>query len=269
MKTITTLSALLFTACTVPGLQMGSTLSTSGTGGSAPAATSSTAATTASAAPTPDPAAASEPAAAPDPASVHAAPAAPALTSRDVDPINDAAQWVAEINDGSLAPGHGTRESELRDRVMYCSQQVANLIAHDYPRSATLPLTHGEATLGDADAKICQALAKNADGWDSRAKQFYAARNDATLEPYRKAGVSGDKLELVNDLGKQLIGPGHAEATPSIVAGASVLFSVRDEGPRPDGGHDWTIVRYAFSGNKQIAVTEKGYHAHPGPDAYR
>jgi len=132
-----------------------------------------------------------------------------------------------------------------------------------------MPLKNGKATLGDADATICQALAKAADGWDDRAKQFYAARDDAKLEPYRKAGVSGDKLKLVGDLGGQLIGPGHADPTPAIVARASVLFSLRDEGPRLDGGHDWTIVRYAFSGNKQVAVTEHGYHDRPGPGAYR
>ena len=150
-----------------------------------------------------------------------------------------------------------------------CSLQVKNLLAHDFEPATKLPLEHAEATLGEAEAKVCQALAKDADGWDARGKQAVAAANDAELDPYRKAGVAGDKLKLVDDLGKQLIGPGHADPTPAIVARASVLFSVRDEGPRLDGGHDWTIVRYAFSGNKQTVVTEKRYHDHPGASAYR
>ena len=53
------------------------------------------------------------------------------------------------------------------------------------------------------------------------------------------------------------------------MARASVLFSLRDEGARLDGGHDYTIVRYAFRGNTQVAVTEKGFHVHPGADQYR
>jgi hypothetical protein len=118
--------------------------------------------------------------------------------------------------------------------------------------------------LGDADAKVCQPLAKAADGWDDRAKEAYAAQRDADLEPFRKVGVAGDKLKLVSDLGEGLIAPGQAEATPARVAHASVLFSLRH-----DGFRQWTIVRYAFKGNTQISVTEKGYADQPGPDQYR
>lgn len=270
MKTTTTLAALLLSACTVPGLQAGSTFSAASTS-SAPAA-SAPAASSAPAAAAPAPS--STPAASGPAASVPAGAASPAtqadaLTARDVEPIDEAARWLDLIAAGTIIPDGGTRESELRDHAMYCSDQTANLIAHDHPRSAVLPLEHGSTRLGEADAKICQVLAKAADGWDARAKQAYAAHKDSLLEPYRKAGVSGDKLKLVDDLGKQLIGPGHAEATPAIVARASVLFSLRDEGERVDGGHDWTIVRYAFSGNHQTRVTEKGYHDRPGPGAYR
>jgi hypothetical protein len=271
MKTITTLSALLFTACSA-GLHAGSTFSTSGASGSAPAPTSSTAPSEPSTAPAPSaPAEAPAPSVAPAQTAVSAQPAAALdpLTSRDVDSIDTAAGLLARIRAGTLVPGNGTKESTLRDQVRFCSDQVTHLIKDDYPLTTVMPITDAKATLGEADSTICQALSKAADGWDDRSKQFYAARDDAKLEPYRKAGVSGDKLKLVHDLGVQLIGPGHADPTPAIVARASVLFSVRDEGPRLDGGHDWTIVRYAFSGNKQSSVTEKRYHDHPGPGAYR
>jgi len=243
MKIITTL--LFVSACSVPGLQMGSTLSPS------------------------SPAPASSPAGEASPGVQPAPSAAAAITHRDVEPIDDAAKWLTEIHAGQLVPGHGTRESELRDRAMFCSQQVENLISHGEPKSASLPLENTKATLGEADANICQPLVTAADGWDARAKHVYVAQRDADLEPYKQVGVSGDKLKLVGDLGKQLIGPGHAEATPDVVARASVLFSLRDEGARLDGGHDYTIVRYAFRGNTQIAVTEKGFHAHPNADQFR
>ncbi len=37
----------------------------------------------------------------------------------------------------------------------------------------------------------------------------------------------------------------------------------------PPAPAQWTIVRYAFKGNTQVAVTEKGYADRPGPDQYR
>jgi hypothetical protein len=98
----------------------------------------------------------------------------------------------------------------------------------------------------------------------ARGKQAVAEANDAELDPYRKAGVAGDKLKLVGDLGKQLIAPGQADPTPKLVAKSSVLFSLRHDGYR-----QWTIVRYAFKGNTQIRVTEKGYKDQPGPAQFR
>lgn len=244
----TTLSALLLSACTIPGL------------------TSKSPSASATSAPAPSPAAADAPSPAPSPAAADAPSPAPApdLTERDVDVIDDAADLLAQINAGKLTPASGLREQRIRDVAMFCSQRVENLASRNVPASGKLPLQSGEVTLGEADAKICQALAKQADGWTARADTAHAAEHDAVLEPYRKAGVAGDKLKLVDDLGKQLIGPHQADPTPAVVAKASVLFSLRH-----DGFRQWTIVRYAFKGNTQIAVTEKGYADRPGPDQYR
>lgn len=195
-------------------------------------------------------------------ATATAAAAPRPLESRDVQPISGAAHVLAQITSGKVTPGHGLMEQTIRDEARDCSQRVENLIARDYPPATPLPNT--DTTLGEADAKICKALAKAADGWDKRSDESYAAQRDALLEPYRKAGVAGDKLKLVRDLGDQLIAPGQAEATPANVAKASVLFSLRHDGDR-----QWTIVRYAFKGNTQIRVTEKGYADQPGPDQFR
>jgi hypothetical protein len=237
----TTLAAVLLSACAIPGLHTSSSVAP------APAASAPTAP-----APAPSPTVAEAPAA-----------PAPAPTAQDVDAIDNAAALLASISSGTETPAGGLREQTIRDEAMYCSQRVENLISRQFDRSAKLPLAHGDATLGDADARICQPLAKAADSWTARSDQAHAARNAAVLEPYRKAGVAGDKLKLVDDLGKQLIGPGQADPTPAVVAKASVLFSLRH-----DGFRQWTIVRYAFKGNTQIAVTEKGYADRPGPDQY-
>lgn len=249
MTKLTTLAALLLSACAVPALQAGSTFS---------ASSPSTSPAPASPAP-----AAPQPARSPQAAPVAATPA-PTLDKDDVSPIEGAARWLSLVTSGEVAPGHGTKEEQLRDQVIYCSTQVKNLIKHDIPLATKLPLEHGEATLGEAEAKICQALAKAADGWDARADKAYAAQDDAELEPFRKVGIAGDKLKLVSDLGQQLIAPGQADATPERVAHASVLFSLRHDGYR-----QWTIVRYAFKGNTQISVTEKGYKDQPGADQFR
>jgi hypothetical protein len=193
-----------------------------------------------------------------------AAADAPALDKRDVGPIESAALYSAQIASGVMKPGHGIKEQEIRDRVRDCSMQVDNLIQRNIAPSTKLPLDHAEATLGEAEANICQKLAKTADGWDARGSRAVAAANDAELEPFRKAGVAGDKLKLVSDLGAQLIAPGQADPTPKKVAASSVLFSLRHDGYR-----QWTIVRYAFKGNTQISVTEKGYADQPGPAQFR
>ena len=235
-----TLFALLLAACSIPGINHSSTFSTSSS---------------------PDPA----PAAAPEAAVPTSAPQRE-LDDRDVQPIDSAAHWLAQVNSGQMVPGHGTKEEELRNEAAWCTQRVDNLINHQkYPVSTKLPLKNTDPLpLGEADAKICKPLEAAADGWDVRGKQAIAAANDAELEPFRKVGIAGDKLKLVNDLGKELIGPSQAEATPAIVAKASVLFSLRH-----DGFRQWTIVRYAFKGNTQTRVTEKGYADQPGPEQYR
>jgi hypothetical protein len=249
----TTLAALLLSACTIPGLTTGSTFS---------AGSSPTPAT--SAAPAPDPVAA-----APAPAAPAEAPPPRKPRMDDVFAINNAATLLGKITSGKETPAGGLREQTIRDQAMYCSQEVENLVSRELDRTSTLPLQNADAslanvTLADADARICQPLAKHADGWAALAKEAHKAENLAWLEPYRKAGVHGDKLQLVDDLGKQLIGPRQADPTPAVVAKANVLFSLRH-----DGFRDWTIVRYAFKGNAQIAVTEKGYADRPGPDQYR
>lgn len=186
------------------------------------------------------------------------------LNKRDVEPIESAALYNAQIASGVMKPGHGIKEQELRDRVRDCSVQVKNLLDQEFEPKTKLPLDSAESTLGDAEAGICSKLAKTADGWDARGSKEVAAANDAELEPFRQAGVAGDKLKLVSDLGKQLIAPGQAEATPKKVAASSVLFSLRHDGYR-----QWTIVRYAFKGNTQTGVTEKGYKDQPGPEQFR
>lgn len=184
------------------------------------------------------------------------------LEARDVAPIKGAAHVLGEITSGKVTPGHGLQEQTIRDEARDCTERVKNLLGRNYP--ASTPVNGTDTTLGDADTKICQALAKAADGWDKRSDASYEQQRDALLEPYRKAGVAGDKLKLVRDLGEQLIGPRQADPTPSVVAKASALFSLRH-----DGFRQWTIVRYAFKGNTQISTTEKGYADQPGPDQFR
>jgi hypothetical protein len=190
--------------------------------------------------------------------------AAPAPDKDDLEPLDTAAWYVAAIDAGKLKPGQGQSQGELADYVRMCSDRVKNLFDRHFEPSTKLDLQGKSYTLDHVDADVCQTLGARIKGWDDRAAATVAAANDAELEPYRKAGVAGDKLKLVNDLGQQLIGPRQAKATPSVVAHANVLFSLRHDDYRV-----WTIVRYAFSGNKQVSVTEKGYRDQPGPDQFR
>lgn len=254
----TTLAALLLSACSIPGFTARSSLSTGSPSSARPAESAP------EVAPEPAPELAATPSAAPA-----AAVPSPAPKMDDVFSIDNAAGLLAKLTSGDETPAGGLSEQTIRNQAMYCSQTVENLVSRHFSRTSSLPLQHAAATvanvtLDEADAKICQPLAKQADGWTARASEAHKAENLAWLEPYRKAGIHGDKLQLVDDLGKQLLGPGQADPTPAIVAKASVLFSLRH-----DGFRQWTIVRYAFKGNAQVSVTEKGYADRPGPDQYR
>ena len=99
-------------------------------------------------------------------------------------------------------------------------------------------------------------------------KAARATKLKARVAPYKEAGVAGDKLALVRESYRRdiaIFGKGGAElTTPAAVRDATVMFWL--EGAP---GEEWTLHRFAFSGNHRVTSTAEGYVVRPGPSKFR
>jgi hypothetical protein len=249
MKNVTLLTYVLLTACTVPGVNFSSTLSTPN--GSHPDAAADDKQTPSS-----------------GPSGDDDTPLPPYHPPLDVQLIVDfgeVARTIAEIDRHELGPGHGTTADTLERKVKTCSEDARGALANGTLPTEVASLQDGKLKikLADIDAQLCQRLAKRIEGWAERENAAREADYEAFRAPYRKAGVGGDKLALVEEYLSRLRAPGQADPTPDNVARANALF-VLYQPP----GREWTLTRYAFRGNQKVGETEQGFVVRPGPAAY-
>lgn len=163
-------------------------------------------------------------------------------------------------------------EAEIIKDAAACSAAAKDALAHKADPATTFyfdSVVAGKVksttlTLADIDAKVCQPAAAKAKGLDDRRAKVAAAAIEAKLGPYKKLGVAGDKLALVDKFWNEVLGPNEANPTPQVVARSSVLFRlIKDD--------DWnyTLMRYEFRGNKQLRVTTQSFHHDPPASKYR
>lgn len=163
-------------------------------------------------------------------------------------------------------------EAKILENAAACSTAAKDALAHNADADTEFLFTDVIAgkvkttkyVLADVDTKLCQVAATKAKGLDERRAKAAAAAKEAKLGPYKKLGVTGDKLEMVDKYTDELLGPRQAQPTPQIVAKSSVLFRLIKE-------DDWnyTLQRYQFSGNRRVKVTTQTFHRAPPPSEYR
>ena len=166
-------------------------------------------------------------------------------------------------------PGRGVDDAkEAISEADTCRKEVDAALAAGVAASTTIKLKAGEITLGDAKAKVCDAVAA-AGQVIVDAEQ---AKLDAKKAPYRKV-LTGDKLNLIENLwGDAFYGVGGDPLdTPEKLKAASAWFSVLTWTDDNDGKTHWTLRKYKFRGDKAVgnATERSGCCDEPPSSAYR
>lgn len=121
----------------------------------------------------------------------------------------------------------------------------------------------------DVEPEICEHLKTIGLDWDQAVADAKNTAETAELAPYQKVGIAGDKLRFVSRMVANTYDLVGANAqlltTPEAVRRASVFFVLHGDGMATE----WSLERFAFSGNTKVSVTEEGFLVRPGPSKYR
>lgn len=186
--------------------------------------------------------------------------------------VFEPAQNVVDMADSTDADrAYLPPEAKILENAAACSAAAKDALDHKLDPTAELvfhTVVDGQAkttvvTLGNIDAKVCQPAAAKGKGLDERRAKAKAAAIEAKLGPFKKLGVAGDKLALVDKFWTEVLGPNEANPTPQVVAKSNVLFRLIK-----DDDVDYTLMRYEFRGNKQVKVTTQTFHYDPPASKY-
>lgn len=148
----------------------------------------------------------------------------------------EAAHMLAEVTDGRK-----------------CIAQMDELLKHGIG-DATVKIKGADLKLADAKAKLCEPLRK---AQPPTPEELEAAR-EAIAAPYKKAGITGEKLNVCINHNVKLRGEGGTTITPEQIKKASVVFVLNGN----------TVMRIAFKGDAIDTVSEKQYPSTPTADAF-
>lgn len=192
---------------------------------------------------------------------------------KDIDLFKDIAGKIHALvdNDWSMDAKDSMPTDYLAKLEPPCSAAVAALAAAKVPASARFHLDHvGIETVGDLQAKLCdRAKDLGLNYWKHREEAEKKA-----LEPYLKAGIKGDRLDLMLEYGGSLFLPGkRAPNGLKPYATAPVMFTWSTSDPDDAGYVVHTVRKYVFKGNTLVRTSEKNYRmksgAEPGGSAFK
>lgn len=147
-----------------------------------------------------------------------------------------------------------------------CSDGIAQLVADGAPTDVPIEVDGaGAVTLRDAPHAICEPLAAAAATFAKDVTSAHVAKRNAIAAPYRAAGITGDRLELlVAEDGVAKYAIGGAELTsPKALAAARVLFEESHD------GDIWTVTRFELRGDALRKTTRAQYVLKPDSRAFR
>jgi len=150
----------------------------------------------------------------------------------------------------------------LTQLVPACEKAVADLEAAKVPATTPFVLDHtGVATVGDLKKKLCdRAKDLGANYWKHREDDAVKAK-----APYLKAGIKGDKLDLMLEYSGSLFLAGKRAPTGlKPYAAASTMFSWSTSDPDDNDYVVHTVRKYMFKGNTLVKTSEKTYRTRRG-----
>ncbi|HKA88229.1 MAG TPA: hypothetical protein VKE22_11200 [Haliangiales bacterium] len=177
-----------------------------------------------------------------------------------------ALEWMKMIDKAS---NHEENGAKLIATAKACNAAIGTLAA---AKMDTIKVArpgrsdHDKVPVAEIDGRYCAPLAKVAATFADEVRQARRAEWERLAAPYKAAGLTGDKLDLVVSLsGRAIYGRGGGElTTPREKKAASVMFEVLTA-----NNGSVTLRRYQFSGDKLIKTTSADYPYRPSPAAYR
>ena len=171
--------------------------------------------------------------------------------------------WMANVTPGQ---GGDAPVQNLAKAGEECRAAVDRAVAAGARLDGKLVVKEVEKTLEQARRDVCEALATQAPEYIARHREATREKREKAMAPYRAAGISGQKLELMIQYdGVYWRGVGGNTVTdPRDLAKAQVLFHWLEAA---DGTQ--VVRRYQFAGQKLLRTSEKTYRRQPGSDAFR
>ena len=184
--------------------------------------------------------------------------------------VSDAATWNYFLTQINMATNHEKNGAKMIESAQKCSAEVERLVAAGMPTNIKVrigKIQPVELTMGEAKAKVCEPLAKAAASFAKDVADARTAAYEKAAAPYKKVGVTGDRLNLLVDhVNYAMYAVGGAELrTPMQLKNAKVIFELL--GPGTDGLY--ILRRYQFSGDSLVSTTSREFLLRPGAKHFK
>jgi hypothetical protein len=181
----------------------------------------------------------------------------------------DAEQWNWWLTQIDVASNHEENQEKLVASAENCTKEMERLLSDGLATDVSVMVGQPQRAVSLAHAKdeICAPLAKVAKGFAKQVSAEREKRLAAIAAPYKKAGITGDRLDLCIHYDNAVfrgIG-GNELSSPAQIKRAGVLFVTL--GPSSDDG-TYTVTKYVFKGDKLVSSLDAQYILKPGSKAY-
>lgn len=144
-----------------------------------------------------------------------------------------------------------------------CDAAVDRMLAAKIPPTTPFPFGTGIKTVADLKPNLCNVARENFKKYPAWWKQ----EQTASRAPYEKAGLKGDKLELVMTYDGNIYLPG-GSSTDNLkkLVASSTLFTWMVSDPDGAGYVVHTVRKHVFKGNKLVKTAEKNVRLPKGQE---
>jgi hypothetical protein len=184
--------------------------------------------------------------------------------------LTDAQQWNYFLEQIDIASNHEENGATMAASAARCSAELDRLLAAGMPTDIPVRIGNSQAItipMRDAKSKVCAPLAKRSKSFATDVGTARTERYAATAAPYKKVGITGDRLALLVDhAAYAMFAVGGAElGTPKQLKAAQIIFELL--GPGTEG--TYTLRRYQFRGDKLVSTTMREFILRPGTKHYK
>jgi hypothetical protein len=184
--------------------------------------------------------------------------------------LTDSQQWNYFLTEIDIASNHEENGATMAASAARCNAELTRLLAAGMPTDIPVRIGNSKPIMipmRDAKAKVCAPLAKASKSFATDVATARTERYAETAAPYKKVGITGDRLNLLVDHASYaMYAVGGAElTTPKQLKSAAIIFELL--GPGTEG--TYTLRRYTFRGDKLVSTTSREFLLRPGAKHYK